>query len=161
VGEESSSIIVKYTTSLVTREKSFIKIPYEHPRDINGLADVSEVAPKVGTLSMIGAGIDASACSGDISTANIDSYGELVGVKDGGSDVTSRMLKEPNSSGVTASFNNMNRGVSHIRPKDREFRKRNMSFKNSHESRLMLTNQLFQMSSCVTTESPSDVPREE
>jgi len=153
--------MVKNAASLITREKSFIKITYKHPRNINGLADVSKVIPKVRAMSMYRAGICAGAGSGSIATTNIYSYGELVGVKDGGSDVTSRMLKEPNSSGVTASFNNMNRGVSHIRPKDREFSKRNMCFKNSHKSRLMLTNQLFQMSSCVTTESPSDVPREE
>jgi hypothetical protein len=76
---------------LVTREKSFIKVTYEHPRDINGLANSHKVVPEVGALNMVGAGIDTSAGCGCIPTA----HGVLVGIKDNGSVVCSCMLKKP------------------------------------------------------------------
>jgi len=84
---------VKDTTSLVSREKGFIKITYEHPRDIIGLADVHEVIPKIWAMCMVRTGIDACAGGGNITTANIDGYRELVGVEDGGVNVTGRMLE--------------------------------------------------------------------
>jgi len=88
VREKSSYTMVKNTASLVTRNKGFIKITYEHPRDINGLADVHEVAPEVRALSMVRASINAGAGSGNVSPAHGEGYRVEVGVKDGGDCVT-------------------------------------------------------------------------
>lgn len=110
--------MMKNSTSLFAREKSFIKVSYEHPGDIHSLADGHEVVPKVGTLGMVRASIDTSAGSGHITTANFYCYGELVRVKDGGGGVACRMLKEPNSSRMTVSFYDVYRCVAHIRPKN-------------------------------------------
>jgi hypothetical protein len=69
IGEEGSSIMVKDVSSLIAREKSFIEISYEHPRDVKGLANSHKVIPEVGALDMVGAGIDTSAVCGYIPTA--------------------------------------------------------------------------------------------
>lgn len=58
-------------------------------------------------------------------------------------------------------FNDVNRVVTIIYTKVVELRKRNMSFKDSKESRIILPNHVFQMSSRVTIVSPSDIPRED
>lgn len=88
VGEESSSSMMKDTSSLIAREKSFIKIPYEHPRNINGLANIHEVIPQIGALSMVWAGIYASAGSGSIPSAYGEGY-RVLGVQDSGGGVRS------------------------------------------------------------------------
>lgn len=135
------------SSSLFTREKGFIEVAYEHPREIHSLANGHEVVPKVWALSMIGACIDTGTGSGGVSTVDFNGYGELVVVKDGCGSITGGMLKKPNSSRVAASFYNMYRCVTHIRPKNRKFSERNMCFKNSHEGWLVPCNQIFQVSS--------------
>jgi hypothetical protein len=74
--------MVKNAASLITKEKSFIKITYKHPRNINGLADVSKVVPKVKAMGRVRASIDTSAGGGGIPSADRESYGVIVGVKD-------------------------------------------------------------------------------
>lgn len=88
VREKISSTMVKNIAFLITRKKGFIKIPFEHPRDTNGLADVHEVAPEVGALSMVRASINAGAGSGNVSLSHGEGYRVEVGVKDGGDCVT-------------------------------------------------------------------------
>jgi len=53
--------VVKDATSLITREKSFIEITYEHPRCINGVVNVHKMEPEVGALCGVGACINTSA----------------------------------------------------------------------------------------------------
>jgi len=62
--------MVEDATSLVTREKSFVEITYEHPWRFNGMADVHKMRPEVGALGRVGAYINTSANGGGTATTN-------------------------------------------------------------------------------------------
>jgi len=75
--------MMKDTTSLVTRNESFIKITNKHPRASNVMTDVCEVGPKVRVHDVIGASIDTCACGVSVSPLDREGYGILILMKDG------------------------------------------------------------------------------
>lgn len=81
VRESGSSIMMERTTTLLTREMSFIKITYEHPRSVYGILDVCKVVPKAGAHGVVWTSIDAGASSGSGTPAEREGYGVLVGIK--------------------------------------------------------------------------------
>lgn len=81
IGEKGSTVVMENASPLVTREKCFIKITYDHPRSVNVLVNVKEVGPEMWAQGRVRACVDASASSGGIVAIDGEGYGEIAKVK--------------------------------------------------------------------------------
>jgi len=117
--------------------------------------------PEGGSNGMVRTGIYTGASGNRCVILYSKSDGEIIKINNSGRLASGCALEEPNASGVTLGFNNVDQIVTNIRTKIGQLEKRNMSLKNNKKSRVVLSDHVFQMSFGIIIVSPSDIPRED
>jgi len=111
------------------------------------LVDGGKMIPEVGVQGWIRTGINTSAKGIGITPLNIEGNGEIIEINNSRSRGSCYILEELDTSVMTLSFNNLNRFETIICEEIKQLSKRDMSFINCKKSWIVLSDQIFHMSS--------------